>query len=323
MTSNTISFSPAISIVVPVYNASKSLDRCVSSLVRQQCDIQIVLVNDGSTDDSLRKCEQWAKHDSRIDVLSQDNAGVSAARNLGLSHCRGDWVCFVDSDDYVEPDSCERLLSLVDKSQADMVMFSHVSGDTLISEESFTSETVNRDGALRLTLSSNGYKGYVWNRMYRTTTINAEPCIRFSRDADYCEDLLFNVAFLMRAHTVVTTDRPLYHYCDNVESVVHSISAKNETFSNAMDEVIELLPKSLKPLAGRGYAVMAMELLFWSYAQHDRDRIARYRRIVNMFWSDYCRTENDQSLKTRLRMVGARYCPSLFCPLWNALKTIR
>ena len=323
MIPNTTLSKPTISIVVPVYNAAKSLNRCLSSLVRQRGNIQIILVDDGSTDDSFRKCEQWANRDTRIDVLSQDNAGVSSARNLGLEHCAGEWVCFVDSDDYIESDTCERLLSLADKSQADMVMFSHVSGDALIPDEPFVSETVDRDTALRLTLSANGYKGYVWNRMYRATVINAEPRIRFLRDVDYCEDLLFNVSFLMRASTVTTTNRPFYHYCDNAESVVHSISAKNETFPKAMDKVMMLLPESLKPLAGGGYAVMAMELLFWSYEQHDRSRIARYRHMVNTFWPDYRRTQSEQSLKTRLRMMGAHYCPSLFCPLWNVLKTIR
>lgn len=316
-----------ISIVVPVYNAAHTLDRCVSSLSQQKGNLQIILVNDGSTDNSLAMCLTWAQCDARIEVVSQDNAGVSTARNRGLDRCLGEWVCFVDSDDYLEPDACEKLRSIINNSQTDMVMFGHVVEDATHSSPVIRQETdnltiVDRDEALRLTLSSHGYKGYIWNRMYRTSVINAQPRIRFSEEAHYCEDLLFNVAYAKRVSSVALTDNVLYHYCDSATSVVHTITEKNETFAVAMDEVMRLLPERLQPLAANGYAIMAMELLFWSYERHDNTRIRRYNHMVHKLWPDYRTVRMNQSAKTRVRMVGARYCPALFCPMWNALKKI-
>lgn len=326
---------PRISIIVPVYNAEATLDRCLGSLSEQQGNIQIVLVDDGSADDSLIICKKWEERDSRIEVVSQSNSGVSAARNLGLDHCRGEWICFVDSDDYLESDACERLLRIVDGRAVDAVIFGHVTEDAGDAQESIkrkivgrdnssddTAVIVDRDEALQLTLSASGCKGYVWNRMYRTAVIEREPHLRFSECAHFCEDLLFNVAFFMRGGAVAVTDDKLYHYYNNSSSVVHTITEKNETFSMAMDEVMALLPAPLKPVAGCGYAFMAMDLLYWSYAMHDSARVNRYRALMNAHWSDYWDRRKGSSMKSRIRMAGAHWCAPIFCPCWNLLKKL-
>lgn len=92
-----------ISIIVPVYNAASTLDRCLTSIISQaQQDIEILLINDGSTDDSGELCRSWSERDKRIKVFEQENLGVSAARNVGIDNAKGDWVCFVDSDDWIK-----------------------------------------------------------------------------------------------------------------------------------------------------------------------------------------------------------------------------
>ena len=94
-----------ISVIVPIFNAGPYLAKCIESLINQPyTDLQIILVNDGSTDDSLSIAEQYAQQDSRIEVYSQSNQGQSAARNVGLQHARGHWISFVDADDYIDPD---------------------------------------------------------------------------------------------------------------------------------------------------------------------------------------------------------------------------
>ena len=96
---------PVISIVVPVYNVEEDLGRCVESLVQQTLkEIQIVLVDDGSTDSSGRLCDDWARRDTRIRVVHKPNGGLSSARNAGIEVAEGDYLGFVDSDDFVEPD---------------------------------------------------------------------------------------------------------------------------------------------------------------------------------------------------------------------------
>lgn len=102
-----------ISIVVPVYNTALYLDRCIESLVNQSYkDIEIILVNDGSTDNSRQICAAWAEKDSRIKYISQENGGLSAARNTGIESSTGEWLCFVDSDDCVSPFYAENLLKM-------------------------------------------------------------------------------------------------------------------------------------------------------------------------------------------------------------------
>ena len=95
---------PLVSVVVPVYKVERWLDRCVSSIVHQTYkNLEIILVDDGSPDGSSKKCDEWADRDSRVVVLHRANEGVSAARNAGMDAAHGDYLCFVDSDDAVEP----------------------------------------------------------------------------------------------------------------------------------------------------------------------------------------------------------------------------
>lgn len=114
--------NPFITIIVPVYNVEELLDRCVSSLVRQDFrDIEIILVDDGSTDSSGNRCDTWQKQDSRITVLHKANGGLSSARNAGINIARGEYILFVDSDDYILDDSCKRFAELACRYSSDII----------------------------------------------------------------------------------------------------------------------------------------------------------------------------------------------------------
>lgn len=106
--------NPTISVITPVYNVSKYLDRCIESIINQTFDnFELILVDDGSTDDSGEKCDSWADKDSRIKIIHQKNAGAGAARNVGLTMATGDYIAFVDSDDWIELDMYETLIKLL------------------------------------------------------------------------------------------------------------------------------------------------------------------------------------------------------------------
>ncbi|MDD7024679.1 MAG: glycosyltransferase family 2 protein, partial [Oscillospiraceae bacterium] len=112
-----------ISIVVPVYKSEKTLHRCVDSLLRQTFgDIEVLLVVDGSPDRSAEICEEYAAKDARVRVLYRHNEGVSQARNRGVEHASGEYICFVDSDDFIEASTCERMLGIMEEEQADLVI---------------------------------------------------------------------------------------------------------------------------------------------------------------------------------------------------------
>lgn len=112
-----------LSIVVPVYNVQNELERCVQSLINQTYrDIEIILVDDGSTDGSGELCDSLARSDSRIIVLHKVNGGLSSARNTGLEKSQGDWLLFVDSDDYIDLDACERFMHVASTVQTDIIV---------------------------------------------------------------------------------------------------------------------------------------------------------------------------------------------------------
>ena len=116
-----------ISVIVPVFNTEEYLDKCLESIARQTfADLQIIVVDDGSTDGSGGICEAWAARDSRFQVIHQENRGLSAARNRGIGMARGEYLCFVDSDDFLLPDCLETLLKLCADHGADMSVCSHI-----------------------------------------------------------------------------------------------------------------------------------------------------------------------------------------------------
>lgn len=106
-----------ITIIVPVYQVEDYLDRCVQSLMRQTySELEIILVDDGSVDSSPQMCDQYAKIDNRVKVIHKENGGLSSARNSGIDVATGDYIMFVDSDDYIELDTCQRLYELIDEA---------------------------------------------------------------------------------------------------------------------------------------------------------------------------------------------------------------
>lgn len=117
---------PLVSVIVPVYNTEKYLEKCIGSLLGQSYgNLEIILVNDGSTDKSGRICEEYARKDSRVRVIHKDNGGVSDARNSGLRAASGTYLCFLDSDDYTEPGTVEHAVQVAETEKADAVIWSY------------------------------------------------------------------------------------------------------------------------------------------------------------------------------------------------------
>ena len=122
--------NPLVSIVIPVYNVEKYLDRCVRSVVRQTYDnLEILLIDDGSPDNCPQMCDAWAQIDTRIRVIHKQNAGLGMARNTGIENATGKYICFFDSDDYIIGDIIEEAVLLAENEKADMVLFGMCAAD--------------------------------------------------------------------------------------------------------------------------------------------------------------------------------------------------
>lgn len=168
-----------VSIIVPVYNVENYLNECIESIVNQSYEnIEILLINDGSTDLSGKMCEEWAKRDNRINVFHQKNKGLSAARNLGIEKSKGEYLIFIDSDDYVDKKIVEQLLYFITCENVDIVMcgFNYIDdvGNLLDSSiKTIKNESLNYIDIYRKFLLETGWHyDVVWNKIYKRQIFN-------------------------------------------------------------------------------------------------------------------------------------------------------
>ena len=214
--------SSKISIIVPIYNLESYLDECVSSIVNQTyTNLEIILVNDGSTDRSGAICDKYKAKDERIVVIHQENQGVSVARNNGLDIAIGDYIGFVDADDWIEPDMFEVLYINMLKYNADISMcrYKHVDQDSLKNLKKNT--TLNGIDILKCYLSeyhiTNIINDSVWSKLYRSSLLDN---IRFPEHQTY-EDILFTCKSIINANRLVMSPECLYNYNFRSNSIVH------------------------------------------------------------------------------------------------------
>lgn len=214
---------PLVSVIVPVYNAEKYIDRCVQSILCQTCeDFELILVNDGSKDASGTLCDAFASRDSRIKVIHQDNSGVSSARNAGLDIATGRYVMFADSDDYIENNMIQELICIMrpdtDLSVAATTMVWEDKQTTYSIEDGvYTTGQILEDFCLEkfpvICLSGPCAK------LYRREIIQ-QHAIRFDIQMRLGEDTVFNMHFLEHGRSIATTGQTRYFYVrDNQDSL--------------------------------------------------------------------------------------------------------
>ena len=201
---------PEVSIIIPVYNAASYLSECLDSVLAQTLqDLEIICINDGSTDDSLEILRQYQDKDSRIIVIDQPNAGVSAARNTGLDITTGRYIGFIDSDDTVEKEFFETLFNSAEAHGTDLVFSIGLGGSAIAADKRFTEQEI-RELILPLYFKEDGYNA-IWNKLYSAEVIRKSN-VRFPVGKTHGEDAEFNIHFLIHASNLYTLDYSGYHY---------------------------------------------------------------------------------------------------------------
>lgn len=223
---------PFISIVVPIYNMEQYLPRCLDSLLNQSLrEIEVVSVNDGSSDGSLDVLEKYAAVDSRLMIVNSPNQGVSAARNLGLAYCRGEYIGFVDPDDWIDGEMYEEMLAAARNEDADIVMCAYVrefgthskpkpfplsDGTIYRGDDVQTQMTRRLVGPLDAEAASPEHLdawGTVWSKLYRAKLLRDAQCsFTDLKLIGSNEDTLFNIAAFGAAKSFIFLNRPYYHY---------------------------------------------------------------------------------------------------------------
>ncbi len=207
-----------ISVIVPVYNVEKYLNRCVESIVNQSYkNIEIILINDGSTDNSRKICDSWSEKDSRIKVIHKKNGGVSSARNTGLDAAMGKYICFVDSDDFVKPEMVAQVYNAMVDTDSE-IGFCRQSGDAI---DLLDGEVKTFSDAFDLYLSDDLCHPAVIGKMYVKNVIDD---LRFDTQLRIGEDYVFNAFAFKKAKKSVAVNKALYYYENRVDSAVHQLN---------------------------------------------------------------------------------------------------
>lgn len=216
---------PEVSVIVPVYNAEKTLERCVDSILAQDYrDFELLLVDDGSTDRSAEICEHYAEADGRVRVTHQENAGVSETRNRALDSARGRYIQFLDADDWIVPEATGLFVRAAEESGAELVVSdfyrvvrSWTAHKGSIDEEGILSREEFADWMLKS--PADYYYGVLWNKLYRRSIIERFR-LRMDGKLKWCEDFIFNMEYILHVSRVFVLRVPTYYYVKTEGSLV-------------------------------------------------------------------------------------------------------
>lgn len=212
-----------ISIICPVYNAAKYLHKCIDSIIAQTLpEWELILVNDGSTDNSGIICDRYASEDLRIKVYHKHNSGVSAARQTGILNAHGEYSIHVDSDDWIEPNMLEELYYNAVSERADMVicnMFKDDKNGAKVIKE--TPTDINNNDVIIRDLLCDKLHGSNCNKLVRHSIYN-EFGIKYPTNINYCEDLLICLSMLVHPIKVIYINKAYYHYVVTDTSITHT-----------------------------------------------------------------------------------------------------
>lgn len=212
-----------ISVIVPIYNVEKQLKRCINSIINQTYkNIQILLIDDGSKDSSGKICDNFSKYDTRIIVLHQDNTGVSAARNKGIELAEGRYICFIDSDDYIEKNYIEELHQLMKDEKIDLgicdLNYKYTNKEdcwSTVGKKTINLKNVSEEIFLELNEKYLLYGPY--NKIFKSSIIKKQK-IRFIKEMSYGEDLIFNLSYLQYVKIIKTTNQTRYNYIADIDN---------------------------------------------------------------------------------------------------------
>lgn len=212
--------NPLISVIVPVYKVERYLRRCVDSILAQTYEnIEILLIDDGSPDKSGAMCDEYQAKNSHIRVFHKENGGVSSARNLGLKEAKGDYIGFVDADDYIDEKMYETLLSNLLSENADTSICSYYQeDDNGVFYEHWQSDeylVFDRIEQISNLVSNRYYTCSCWDRLFKKDLLNS---VSFNTEYSFYEDYLLLYEVMQKSEKAVFTSIPLYYYCNNQNS---------------------------------------------------------------------------------------------------------
>ena len=229
---------PKVSIIVPVYNVEKYIEKCLNSLVKQTMeDIEIIIVNDGSKDNSINVINKFIKrYPEKIQYLEKENGGLSDARNYGLPYAKGEYIAFLDSDDYVEEDMYEKLYKLAKKENSDMVECDFIWEYPNKQKEDIGQIYTNKKQMLEKV------RVVAWNKLIKTNIV-IENKITFPKGYRY-EDVEFTYKLVPYLNKVSFLKKPCVHYVQRENSISNLQNERTKEIFNVLDHVLDFYKKN-------------------------------------------------------------------------------
>lgn len=222
-----------VTVIVPCYNVEKYIEKGLNSLINQTLkDIEIIVINDGSNDNTLKILNDFKKNDKRIRIIDKKNEGVSAARNIGLKEAKGKYICFMDSDDWLEKDFLEKMYNKISENDYDMVAC-----DTYAiypNKKKYIKSNIN-DNQDEKKLMIDAYT-VIWNKIYKKEIIKD---IYFDNSISFCEDVLFLYEVYLKVKRVGSIHEPLYNYLQREKSLTYTYNEIIYDLIKSIDKVVD------------------------------------------------------------------------------------
>lgn len=302
-----------LSIIIPIYNSEKYLRECLDSIVNQTYqNLEIILIDDGSKDDSYSICKEYRKKDKRIKYIYQENSGVSQARNKGIKWATGKYLTFVDSDDFVDLDTYETVLK--EMKNTDLVGFGYYTlyQNKIKNQNIKGIETINKSDCINCLFKTNSYRGFCCNKIYDTDLIKKNK-LQFDKNLFLYEDLKFNIEYLSYCKKIKYIKNPKYYYRVTQNSATQ---IKNLRYLNHSIESINQIEKMLYFKSNEFYEFKHRQLmeLYLSNPMNKKEireqiketyrKIKKTKKIIffhyfpkTYFWLRKCKYKFDEPFK--------------------------
>ena len=295
-----------ISIIIPIYNSEKYLEKCLESVTTQSFkNIEILLINDGSTDNSLNICYKFEKKDSRIKIITKENSGVSGARNIGILNSVGEYIVFVDSDDYCQSNMIESIIKNINENELLIFSYNKVMKNKEINYSAGKID-INKNNIEEKIVNEDRIGGYLWNKVFKSSIIK-ENKIKFDSNITFCEDLLFVFEYVQKIEKIVYLEDTLYNYRIRKGSKTSNMfSKKNISMLNVYSSLIDLTKNdNIKENLKFNYLMM-----FYQFRNY-----YNLTDIRNDILKEESEIQKKQSIKKKIKLKLIKNFPQIYLKL--------
>lgn len=263
--------NPTISVVVPVYNMGMYVERAVNCLLEQEySDYEIILVDDGSTDDGAQICDRLAAEHDIISVIHKSNGGLSSARNAGMDAARGKYVIFPDPDDWTDKNYLSVLVQLHEKNGTDLeICGNYITEENkeVVHNATGSTSILNSNEALKLVMRSTAYCGFAWNKLYHLDIIGVNK-LAFDTELGMAQDLHFAVRYMMKCDKIAYDPTPVYHYFQHAGGVTNTnmpLTKRKISGLQTYLKIAAMTEKTYPKVAAMAYATLCNMCVHFMY----------------------------------------------------------